>query len=131
MRFRPRFSLRTFFIAFTIVCLWIGLGVRWRIERGNSIKHIEASGGMWKPASKVSWCTLFGNGAVERIIMTTLTLDERHQLQHVFPEARVLACADCNEAVLRTYGYYKTRYTYANGKYISRIANPGFPLPAE
>lgn len=130
MRFRPRFSLRTFFIGFTLVSLWIGLSVRWKIERDKLLEHISASGGI-ATTSKVSWRMLFGDVAIEKIIMPTLSLDERTQLKHAFPEARILACADCSDAYLRTYGYCKTRYTYYKGRYFSRTAQPVFSPSAE
>ena len=116
---RFRFSLRTLFVVVTVVCVWLGYGLRWLSQRRAHISMPNIRSGtesyFLKPAPSTPFpLKLFGEKAYSYVILdvvdskrvnsddnlvgiedTRLTTVEREELariQGLFPEATIYAC---------------------------------------
>jgi hypothetical protein len=89
-----RFSLRTGFVLLTVLCVWLGLQVKWIRDRDDVLRSRGAIQGSERPAAPwpLRW---FGEGGYAGITISQKDSEEQiERLRQLFPEATVDYSAD-------------------------------------
>jgi hypothetical protein len=95
IRFRPRFSLRTAFLATTAAALWCGYQLHWLHARQEMIQNrevIPVQGSLNAPATSPPWpLRIFGESGHTTLYVANREADDRNalvrQAKSLFPEA--------------------------------------------
>jgi hypothetical protein len=97
-----RFSLRTLFVVFAVIAVWLGWNAYWVQQRQKMLTFLRTSSSVgrqiqfgsvelpWKRQLPITW-RLFGAEPVAEVDVRLfdLTEDEKEYVRSLFPEARV------------------------------------------
>jgi hypothetical protein len=90
----PQFTLRTFFVLFTLLCVflgWLGVQVKWIRNRREALEQVSWMVGRPSCPARAPWgMRILGEPGVARIWVGIENVERMHELQLLFPEALVI-----------------------------------------